>query len=88
MTMYNVAEVIQHYPPMPSEANDLSFLIRWERYPKEKDYTWEHWYNNETLRINSIVLTYMNRLPHLRQYVPRDVIFSNSARMKGKTPSA
>ena len=88
MTMYDVAEVIKHYPPMPSEANDLSFLIKWVRYPKEKDYTWEHWYDNETLRINSVVLTYMNNDPNLQSYVPKNVIFSRSARMKARTRNA
>ena len=80
---YDVAEVMRHFLPIPSEADDLTFLIRWEGYPDSKDFTYEHWATNKSIRINSVVLLYMENLSHLKQYVPTNVILHPCARMEG-----
>ena len=72
--LYNIAEVMEHFPERPSSVNELSFVIRWEGYPNERDFTQESWATNESLHTNIIVILYMRRHYYLQDFIPRDVL--------------
>ncbi len=68
-----IERVISHSPPKPSRVTELCFRVKWLGYDNDDDNTTECWMGNPDLKINKVILRYMNSIPHLRKFVNKNI---------------
>jgi transposase InsO family protein len=68
-----IERVISHSPPKPTRVTELCFRIKWLGWNDENSNTTECWLANPDLKINKVVLRYMNSIPHLRKFVNKNI---------------
>jgi hypothetical protein len=68
-----IEKVISHSPLKPKRVTELCFRIKWLGWDDEDSNTTECWMVNPDLKINKVVLRYMNSIPHLRKFVNKNI---------------
>ena len=68
-----IERVISHAPAKPTRVTELCFRIKWLGWDDEDSNTTECWLGNPDLKINKVVLRYMNSIPHLKKFVNKNI---------------